>query len=53
MMTYKMFLRSFYDVWSGGDAFGHNDLDPLAQDPGFSVPQYILSTFNRTNGAIS
>ena len=52
MITYKMFLRSFYDVWSGGDAFGHNDLDPLAQDPGFSVPQYILSTFNRTNGAI-
>lgn len=52
MMTYKMFIQSFYDVWSGGDAFGHNDLDPLAQDPGFSVPQYILSTFNRTNGAI-
>ena len=30
--------------------FGHNDVDSFAQDPGFSVPQYILSTFNRKNG---
>lgn len=50
MLTYKMFVQSFYDVWPGGDVFGHNDVDSFAQDPGFSVPQYILSTFNRKNG---
>ena len=50
MKTYKTFLQSFYDVWPGGAVLGHNDVDAFAQDPGFSVPQYTLSTFNRKNG---
>ena len=51
MISFKMFMRSFYDVWPGGDAFGHSDLDQNARDPGFDVKQYVLSTFNKINVA--
>ncbi len=49
MKSFKMFIRSFYDVWPSGEAFGHSDVDHNALDPGFSVPQYILANFNRRN----
>lgn len=48
--SFKMFMKTFYDVFPGGQAFGHMDTDPLNKiDPGFSVPDYVLTNFNKRN----
>jgi hypothetical protein len=45
-----MFMKTFYDVFPGGQAFGHMDTDPLNKiDPGFSVTDYVLTNFNKSN----
>ena len=50
MKTFDMFMSSFYKVWPGGQAFGHVDTDNKGKlDPGFSVPEYVLSKFGKTN----
>ena len=44
------FLATFYKVFPGGQAFGHSDTDPGNKiDPGFSVPNYVTSVFNKNN----
>lgn len=44
------FLATFYKVFPGGQAFGHSDTDPGNKiDPGFSVPSYVASVFNKNN----
>ena len=44
------FLATFYKVFPGGQAFGHSDTDPGNKiDPGFSVPSYVTSVFNKNN----
>ena len=47
--TLEKFLRSFYRRYSGGQVFGHNDIDTTEQDPYFDVIDYVESTFRKTN----
>ena len=48
--TYAMFVESFYTVWPGGQAWGHNDTtDQGKVDPGFDVQQYVYNKFNKEN----
>ena len=48
--SFKSFMKTFFDVFPGGQAFGHMDTDPLNKiDPGFSVEDYILTNFNKRN----
>ena len=48
--SFKNFMKTFYDVFPGGQAFGHMDTDPLNKiDPGFSVEDYVLTNFNKRN----
>ena len=48
--SFKMFMKTFFDVFPGGQAFGHMDTDPLGKiDPGFSVEDYILTNFGKRN----
>jgi len=47
--TLEKFLRSFYRKYSGGQVFGHNDIDVVELDPYFDVIDYVESTFRKTN----
>ena len=47
--TYSMFVESFYSVWPGGQAWGHNDTSDTKIDPGFDVQQYVYNKFNKEN----
>jgi hypothetical protein len=48
--TYAMFVESFYTVWPGGQAWGHNDTTDNGKiDPGFDVQQYVYNKFNKEN----
>ena len=48
--TYAMFVESFYTVWPGGQAWGHNDTTDQGKiDPGFDVQQYVYNKFNKEN----
>ena len=43
------FMKTFYRVWPGGQAFGHSQTDPNKIDPGFPVGTYIKNEFNKEN----
>jgi N-acetylmuramoyl-L-alanine amidase len=46
--TFDMFMDSFFKVFPYGQAFGHMDTDPNRKpDPGFSVPEYCKTKFNK------
>lgn len=48
--TFDTFMRVFYTVVPGGQAWGHNDIDHTRRsDPHFNVPRYIKSKFNKIN----
>ena len=48
--TFAMFVESFYTVWPGGQAWGHNDTSDKGKiDPGFDVQQYVYNKFNKEN----
>ena len=47
--TLEKFIRSFYRKYSGGQVFGHNDIDEQEEDPYFDVTDYIESVFRKTN----
>jgi N-acetylmuramoyl-L-alanine amidase len=47
--TLEQFIQVFYNNFSGGEVFGHNDLDTEELDPYFDVQEYILSLFNKVN----
>ena len=48
--TFDTFMRAFYTVVPGGQAWGHNDIDHTRRsDPHFNVPQYIKNKFNKIN----
>ena len=50
LSTYAMFVESFYTVWPGGQAWGHNDTTDQGKiDPGFDVQQYVYNKFNKEN----
>jgi N-acetylmuramoyl-L-alanine amidase len=47
--TLEKFLRSFYRKYSGGQVFGHNDIDESELDPYFDVVDYVESVFRKSN----
>ena len=47
--TLEKFLQSFYNVYPGGQVFGHNDIDLEEDDPFFDVSDYIFSLFRKAN----
>lgn len=47
MNTFKEFCQAFFNRYPGGQILGHNDIDPLEQDPGFDVRDYVEDLFNK------
>ena len=47
--TIDEMLKTFFKVFPGGQAFGHNDIENNETDPGFSVPNYVLTKFQKTS----
>lgn len=48
--TFKAFMRAFYSVHPGGQAFGHVDIDPERRsDPNFDVQRYVKKSFGKEN----
>ena len=47
--TFDHFCRSFYARFPGGQILGHNDIDPIENDPGFNVREYVLANFSKTS----
>lgn len=46
--TFDMFMDSFFRVFPYGQSFGHMDTDPNRKlDPGFDVPEYCRTKFNK------
>ena len=48
-ITLEKFIRSFYRKYSGGQVFGHNNIDLNEEDPYFDVDDYIDSRFRKKN----
>jgi len=50
MKTFDQFMKSFYNVYPGAQAWGHVDTDNQGKtDPGFDVPQYVFNKFGKRN----
>lgn len=48
--TFNAFMKAFYTVVPGGQAWGHNDIDQTRRsDPHFDVPKYVRKKFNKYN----
>ena len=48
--SFDKFMRAFYKVWPGGQAFGHVDTDDKGKtDPGFDVEDYVINKFGKRN----
>jgi N-acetylmuramoyl-L-alanine amidase len=48
--TYDMFMSAFYDIWPGGQVYGHVDTDNKGKvDPGFDVQDYCFTKFGKKN----
>lgn len=49
MKTFRDFCAQFYIAYPGGQVLGYNDLiGKPEQGPGFSVPEYVDSNFNKS-----
>lgn len=46
--TFNHFCREFYKVFDGAQIVGHNDIDLIEVDPGFSVIDYVETNFGKT-----
>lgn len=47
MVTFNAFCQAFYNRYPGGQILGHNDIDPIEEDPGFDVRDYVEDLFNK------
>jgi len=47
--TIDNLFKTYYKVFPGGQAFGHNDIESKEIDPGFSVPDYVFTKFKKQN----
>lgn len=45
--TFNHFCREFYKVFDGAQIVGHNDIDLIEVDPGFSVIDYVETNFRK------
>ena len=49
-LAFDQFMKNFYKVYPGGQAFGHVDTDDKGkQDPGFDVETYVNNKFGKEN----
>ena len=50
METLEQFMKMFYQVFPGGQAWGHVDTDKKGKiDPGFDVPDFVRIKFGKNN----
>jgi len=47
--TFYEFMKTYYTIWPGGQAWGLNDLDADQEGPGFSVSDYVFTQFEKVN----
>jgi hypothetical protein len=47
--TFYEFMKTYYTIWPGGQAWGLNDLDIDQEGPGFSVSDYVFTQFEKVN----
>jgi len=47
MNTFRDFCQAIYNRFPGAQILGHNDVDPIEQDPGFDVRDYVEDVFNK------
>lgn len=47
--TFHKFMKCFYVMLPGGQAFGHSDINDQATDPGFDVIKYVENSFGKKN----
>ena len=47
--TFDHLCRAFFARFPGGQAVGHNDIDPIEDDPGFNVREYVLANFGKVS----
>jgi N-acetylmuramoyl-L-alanine amidase len=45
--SFQEICKAFYRVFPGGQILGHNDLDPLEDDPGFDVRDFCEDVFGK------
>jgi N-acetylmuramoyl-L-alanine amidase len=45
--SFQEICKSFYRSFPGGQIIGHNDLDPLEDDPGFDVRDFCEDVFGK------
>lgn len=45
--TFYQIMRVFFNQYPGGQALGHQDIDPDQEDPGFDVRSYVYNNFNK------
>lgn len=53
--TFDQICKAFYRVWPGIQFKGHADVDDTGKniDPGFDVPDYVLTRFGKSNAEAS
>ncbi len=47
--TFNKFMKVFYTIVPGGQAWGHSDINDTAYDPGFNVVSYVEKAFGSRN----
>lgn len=47
--TFDHLCRAFFARFPGGQAVGHNDIDPIEDDPGFNIREYVLANFDKVS----
>jgi N-acetylmuramoyl-L-alanine amidase len=47
--SFDKFLEKFYLAYPGGQVLGNNDIEPDQVDPGFNVPDYVRTHFDKYN----
>ena len=48
--SFNTYLTAFYQVYPGGEVWGHMDTDPENKiDPGFDVQSYVFNKFGKKN----
>lgn len=45
--SFYQIMRVFFNQYPGGQALGHQDIDPNQEDPGFDVRTYVYNNFNK------
>ena len=47
MSTFEAVCEAFYRRYHGGQVFGHNEIQPLVEDPYFDVTDYVETVFRK------